>query len=65
MVWKDAKDIVDLPPVFFERLKHYFDTYKMVSGEPHTAQIQKVYGAEHAFEVIRAAMHDYEHEFGG
>jgi inorganic pyrophosphatase len=65
MVWKDAKDIGDLPPIFVERLRHYFETYKMVSGEPLPAHIQKIYGAEHAFEVIRAAMRDYEHEFGG
>ncbi len=65
MVWQDAKDIGDLPPVFVERLRHYFETYKMVPGQPSPAHIDKIYGAEHAFKVIKAAMQDYEEEFGG
>ncbi len=65
MVWQDANDISDLPPVFVERLRHYFETYKMVPGKPSPAHIDLVYGAEHAFKVIRAAMQDYEQEFGG
>ena len=65
MVWQDAKDIGDLPPVFVERLRHYFETYKMVPGKPSPAHIEKIYGAEHAFKVIKAAMQDYEEEFGG
>ena len=65
MVWQNAKDISDLPAVFVERLRHYFETYKMIPGEPPPAHIELVYGAEHAFRVVRAAMQDYENEFGG
>ena len=65
MVWQEAKDISDLPAIFVERLRHYFETYKMVPGQPPPAHIELIYGAEHAFKVIRAAMKDYEHEFGG
>jgi inorganic pyrophosphatase len=65
MVWQDANDITDLPDILVERLRHYFETYKMVPGKPSPAHIELVYGAEHAFKVIRAAMQDYEHEFGG
>jgi inorganic pyrophosphatase len=65
MVWQDAKELEDLPAILVERLRHYFETYKMVSGEPLPAHIEKVYGAEHAFKVIKAAMQDYAQEFGG
>jgi inorganic pyrophosphatase len=65
MVWQDAKDITDLPEVFVERLRHYFETYKMVPGKPSPAHINLIYGAEHAFKVVRAAMQDYDDEFGG
>jgi inorganic pyrophosphatase len=65
MVWQDANDITDLPDILVERLRHYFETYKMVPGQPPPAHIELIYGAEHAFKVIRAAMKDYEHEFGG
>jgi inorganic pyrophosphatase len=65
MVWQNAKDISDLPAIFVERLRHYFETYKMVPGQPPPSHIELIYGAEHAFKVIRAAMLDYEHEFGG
>ena len=32
-IWRDAKDISDLPEILIERLSHYFTTYKMVPGE--------------------------------
>jgi inorganic pyrophosphatase len=61
-----VNDIAELPPAFVERLHHYFMTYKLVPGEEqHTVSIDGVYGREHAERVIRAAVEDYEHEFGG
>jgi inorganic pyrophosphatase len=65
LVWHDTKDISELPAVLVERLRHYFETYKMVPGSPSPAHINLVYGAEHAFAVVKAAMQDYEHEYGG
>lgn len=65
MVWQDANEITDLPAVFVERLRHYFETYKMVPGKPSPAHIELIYGADHAHKVVTAAMQDYEHEFGG
>jgi inorganic pyrophosphatase len=65
MVWQDAKDICDLPAIFVVRLRHYFESFKLGPGQPPPAHIELIYGAEHAFKVIRAAMLDYEHEFGG
>ncbi len=62
--WEDAKDIDDLPKALVERLQHYFTTYKLVPGRDSQMTIEKVYGCEEAEKVIRAAMEDYEQEYG-
>jgi hypothetical protein len=62
-VWGDARDISDVPPVFIERLQHYFLTYKLVPGEPKRARIKRVYPRTHALKVIRASMADYADHF--
>lgn len=62
--WSAAKDILDLPPALIERLNHYFSTYKLVPGEQNRINIEQIYGVEHALEVVRASMADYESEFG-
>jgi inorganic pyrophosphatase len=62
-VWGRARDIGDVPPVLVERLQHYFQTYKLVPGQPITAQIARVYGRRHALRVVRAAMDDYGDAF--
>lgn len=55
--WKDISDCSDS---FVERLKHYFLTYKEAPGEGNKkTEIQKVYGREEAYEVIRASNKDY------
>jgi inorganic pyrophosphatase len=63
LIWGEARDIADLPSVLVERLEHYFLTYKLVPGQATHARIEKVYGREHALEVVRAAMADYAEEF--
>lgn len=63
-VWGEARDIRDVPPVFIERLQHYFLTYKLVPGQRPRARIKRVYGRAHAVKVVRAAMRDYEAHFG-
>jgi len=63
--WCDVSDISELPDVLVERLSHYFSTYKMIPGEELAVSIEKVYGQAHAFEVVEAAMQDYEEYFGG
>lgn len=66
-VWGDATDVSDLPTTLVERLRHYFTTYKNLPGDTDRAdvRIDDIYGLEHAKEVIRAAIADYEEEFGG
>lgn len=64
LVWQRVNDIEDLPEILVERLRHYFETYKLKPGSPSPAHINRIYGAEHAFKVVKASMHDYELEFG-
>ena len=63
--WAEAHDVADLPPVLIERLRHYFATYKLVPGEAGHSIVENIYGRDHACKVIRAAMADYDEEFGG
>jgi inorganic pyrophosphatase len=63
-VWGEAKELSDLPERLVERLRHYFSTYKMVPGEPSPVQVVLLYGTEHAFEVVNAAIEDYKERFG-
>lgn len=62
-VWGEAADIADVPRVLVERLEHYFLTYKLVPGQRAQAKIARVYGRDHAYKVVRAAMTDYEDSF--
>jgi inorganic pyrophosphatase len=64
LVYGDARDLRDVPPVLVERLQHYFLTYKLVPGQKPRSKITKVYGRAHAFTVVRAAMADYHAHFG-
>ena len=64
-VWGAARTLRDIPAVLIERLQHYFVTYKLVPGRRSQAHINRVYGREHALKVVRAAMADYDEEFGG
>ncbi len=63
-VWGSAEDITDLPPVLIERLRHYFATYKLIPGEPSKLTVERIYGKEHALQVVEAAMMDYFEEYG-
>ena len=64
-VWGGAKDITDVPQVLVERLRHYFLTYKLIPGESNkTVEIERVFGADHAFAIIEAARKDYDEAYG-
>lgn len=59
-VWGDLRDLSDVPKAIVERLRHYFLTYKMVPGEENIeVEINEIYGAERARDVLRASMDDY------
>jgi inorganic pyrophosphatase len=63
-VWGKAHDISDVPDILVERLRHYFGTYKMIPGEESQLRVESTYDAQHAMQVIRAAMEDYELAYG-
>ena len=62
--WGDVTDISDLPHILVERLRHYFGTYKLVPGHPRQFSIEKVYDHKDAFQVVEAAMADYDEMYG-
>lgn len=62
-VYGTARDIKDLPAVLVERLRHYFETYKFVPGQPDSVSIEQVYGRAHALKVVEAAIADYADHF--
>lgn len=62
--WGEMHDISEIPEILVERLRHYFTTYKLVPGSNHQFAIENVYGSEHAFEVIKASMDDYQDVYG-
>ncbi len=63
-IWGGAKDIGEVPKVLVERLKHYFETYKLTNADESPVSIDCIYGYEHAAKVIRASLDDYADEYG-
>ena len=64
-VYGSARDIADLPHVLVERLRHYFETYKLVPEKKVVVTIERQYGRVHALKVVNAAIRDYAEAFGG
>ena len=60
----DIDDLHELPRAMVERLEHYFLSYKAVPGSENSVSIPEVYGRDHAFTVVEAAMADYQDAFG-
>ena len=63
-IWRQVLDVRELPENLVDRLRHYFSTYKLPPGETVRVTIGETYGPEHAFDVVRAAMADYDESFG-
>lgn len=63
-LWDHVHDLSELPVPLVDRLRHYFLTYKTMPNETQRVVVDDPYGREHAETVIRAAMEDYEHEYG-
>lgn len=62
--YRDVNEVDDLPEVLIERLRHYFGTYKLVPGQDSNVFVDRVYGREEAFKVIKASVADYKDMFG-
>jgi inorganic pyrophosphatase len=63
-VWGKARDISDIPEIAIERLRHYFATYKLVSGTESGVSVERIYDCSHARLVVQAAHEDYQETFG-
>ena len=50
--------------MLIERLRHYFETYKLVPDRPASVTIERVYGRAHGLKVVVAAIADYASHFG-
>ena len=62
--WGGVRELEELPEILVERLRHYFETYKLVPGEAPAVSVEGVYGHDHAARVIDAAVADYQERFG-
>ena len=56
-------DISQINPVIIDRMRHYFLSYKSIPGEPVKNQIESIYGAQEAYNVIKAGIEDYNKHF--
>lgn len=63
-VWGHAQDIVDVPDVLVERLRHYFATYKLIPGQESRLSVERIYDRAHALRVVEAALADYGEVYG-
>jgi len=63
VVYENFNDISEVPHMVIERLRHYFLTYKDMTGNPSNCQITHIYGVEEAQELIRRSMDDYKRKF--
>jgi inorganic pyrophosphatase len=59
-VYENYTDLANLPEGIIDRLQHYFLTYKQLPSEEAKCEIAFTYGREEAYEVIKAAVADYQ-----
>jgi len=64
-LWSQIEDLEHLPHALIDRLRHYFLTYKLVPEGGTKVSIADAYGRDRAEAVIRAAIEDYDSEYGG
>lgn len=59
-VFEQYRDISELPAGIIERFNHYFLTYKSLPDDPNICEIAYTYGREESYNVINAAIRDYQ-----
>lgn len=60
-VYRNYKDVKELPEHLFNEMRHFFQVYKMLEGlETFVSQVE---GKEEAISVIKKAIKSYESEF--
>jgi inorganic pyrophosphatase len=64
VLYTQYTDVSQLPQAIINRLQHYFLTYKNLPNDSNiVCQIEKVYGREEAYTVIKASQADYQNKF--
>ena len=64
-VFDYAKDLKNLPVAVVNRIVHYFGTYKMdITSKENSIEVIGTYGVDHAKEVVKASIIDYQNNFG-
>lgn len=63
-VFEQYKDISELPAGIIDRFNHYFLTYKSLPDDPNICEIAFTYGREESYNVINAAIQDYQSLLG-
>ena len=63
-VWGEARALSELPSALIDRLRHYFETYKLTPTQRSPVSIAATFDAAGAYAVIDAAIRDYTAEFG-
>jgi len=61
--YNETTDIGQVPRAIVDRLLHYFSTYKLMPGTENQIAVSGVYGREHAIEVVKAALTDYQESY--
>lgn len=65
-LYRQYRDLTEVPEEIVNRLIHYFTTYKDIPGDPHRRmEYIGMYGREEAYDVIRRSMQDYDREIWG
>ena len=63
-IFGHIREIEDVPEVLVGRLQHYFSTYKLRPAAEGSVDVGTAYPRAHAEAVVKAALEDYEAEFG-
>jgi inorganic pyrophosphatase len=62
-LWNTVEDVDALPEILIQRLQHYFLTYKNFPDQDNKISIEGFANADHACQVVEAAMQDYQERF--
>jgi inorganic pyrophosphatase len=62
--WSHVNSVDQVRKVLLDRLLQYFETYTRPAGGEANVQVIKLYDAERAKAVIKAAQADYDETYG-
>jgi len=62
--WEFAKDVSDINNHNLDEFKHFFETYKMLKGEPVEVKIAAIKGKKEAIEAVEKSVKLYQEKFG-